>query len=193
MTTEPIRPIEEAVQRRWNAIAVDARKRRVGIEVRDGTAAMPYRVVGKERSEVEDDLGLFAKLDDAFLAAEAWVLERPLPGPIALRDELREHGRRLAVLTPRDVTKPRGQDFPLYRRFRDRILPLAWDNLVDSTKLEALESAVAELVDAVDAARGKKGGSILTSGELGVAIATLRGLLPTPEDAIAKAKGATDG
>lgn len=174
-----IRPDSEAVQRRWDAIAIDARKRRLAIEVGTGTADNPYRVTGKERSGVDVDLGLFPSLDAAFLAGEAWVLSHPLPGPTALRDELREHGRKLAMLTPRDV-QARG-DFPIYRRFRDRILPLAWDNLVDSTKLEALESAARDLVAAVDAARGTKGAKILLEGELGVAIVTLRGLVETKE------------
>ncbi len=170
----PLRPDSEAVQRRWDAIAIEARKRLLAIEVRDGTPTLPYRAVGRERSGIEVNLGGFEKLDDAFVAAEAWILERPLPGPVALRDELREHGRRLALMTPRDVAS-RG-DFPLYRRFRDRILPLAFDNLVDATKLEALETAARDLIAATDAVPAR-GGKVLREGELGVAIATLRGLV----------------
>lgn len=181
-----LRPDSEAVTARWNALALEARRRRLAIEIRDGTSTLPYAVSAKERSGVDVEVGAFAKLDDAMVAAEKWILDRPVPGPVALRDELREHGRRLALLTARDVVKPNGADFPIYRRFRDRILPLAWDNLVDATRMEAIEGASRDLIAAVDAAQGKKkGAGVLSSGDLGVAIATIRGLVEPKE--------ATDG
>jgi hypothetical protein len=162
----------EAAKELWSGIALEARRRRLAIEVRDGTPDLPYKVIGKERSGADWSGGSFVTLDEAFRVAEAWVVEHPIPGPTALRDELREHGRRLAMMTPRDLGK-KGSVGPVYRRFRDRILPLAFDNLVDSHRLESLEDAAREVVKAYE----ERGHGKERSTNLNLAIATLRGLV----------------
>jgi hypothetical protein len=162
-----------AAQQRWASIATEARRRRLAVSIVDGTAEHPYRATGKERSGADWTSVPYDTLDQAFRVAEEWVLEHPVPGPVALRDELRDMARKLAVLTPREVSRPRGQDWPLYRRFRDRILPLAFDNLVDSVALETLRDAALEAVTAYD----QRGNSKSRSKDLALAMATLRGLV----------------
>lgn len=162
-----------AAQERWAAIAIEARRRRLAVEIRDGTTSHPYGAAGKERSGAEWDGGNFDTLDQAFRAADTWVRDHPLPGPVALRDELRDHGRKLAVLTPRALNRA-GGDFPLYRHFRDRILPLAFDNLTDAVRMEALEDAIRALLAKMDTG---------DAPVIDLEIATLRGLVgPKEED-----------
>lgn len=185
--TEPILSIDSpAAKERWASIAIEARRRRLGVEVRDGTVDLPYKALARERSGVDVDLGNFATLDQAFRVLDEWVGEHPVPGPVALRDELRDHGRKLAILTPREVSR-RGGDWPLYRRFRDRILPLAFDNLVNSVRLEALEEAARATVAAYD----QRGNTKARTSDLAAAVATLRGLVEPKEEA--KAEGAGEG
>lgn len=187
MTSEAILSVDSpAAKERWASIAVEARRRRLGIEIRDGTTERPYRVIGKERTGVDVQVGDFGDLVEAFREAEGWVLDRPIPGPVALRDELRDHGRKLAILTPREVSRRAG-DWPLYRRFRDRILPLAFDNLVNSVRLEALEEAGRAAVAAYD----QRGNTKARTSDLAAAIATLRGLVE-PKEEVAEGAGETE-
>lgn len=169
-------PTSELAQTRWAGIATAARVRRLAIEIRDGTTSHPYRVGGKERSGADWDGGAFDTLDQAMTVAESWVLDHPVPGPVALRSELQDHGRKLAVLVPRDLNR-KGGDFRLYRQFRDRILPLAFDNLVDSVRLEALESGVRNLLVAWDKWHGLEE----LPDDVALAVATLSGLVPLEE------------
>lgn len=170
-------PTSELATKRWAGIATAARIRRLAIEIRDGSTSHPYAVAGKERSGADWDGGAFDTLEQAMTVAERWVLDHPVPGPVALRSELQDHARKLAILVPRDLNR-KGGDFRLYRQFRDRILPLAYDNLVDSVRLEALESAIRDLLAAVDVEPGE----IERNPDFGVALATLRGLVPLDDD-----------
>lgn len=137
----------------WEKVSNAAARRRVAVEVRihpgsevedDGTVLRGrFDLYLRNRGEAASvKVGSVETFDQAIADLATVVAKEPLPGPDALRDELRAFGRRLALIQPRDVAKPRGADVPIYRDFRDRILPLAWDNLVDSVRVEALEDFV---------------------------------------------------
>jgi hypothetical protein len=79
--------------------------------------------------------------------------------PDPLWTALRAHGRRLM---PRDPI--------LYAAFRDGILPLAWANLVNRTRLAALED-VAKRLAALDGAEDLE-------GELSDLVDEAKGLVP---------------
>lgn len=137
----------------WEKVSNAAARRRVAVEVRihpgsevedDGTVLRGrFDLYLRNRGEAASvKVGSVETFDQAIADLATVVAKEPLPGPDALRDELRAFGRRLALIQPRDVAKPRGADVPIYRDFRDRILPLAWDNLVESVRVEALEDFV---------------------------------------------------
>lgn len=137
----------------WETVSNAAARRRVAVEVRihpgsevedDGTVLRGrFDLYLRNRGEAASvKVGSVETFDQAIADLATVVAKEPLPGPDALRDELRAFGRRLALIQPRDVAKPRGADVPIYRDFRDRILPLAWDNLVESVRVEALEDFV---------------------------------------------------
>jgi len=179
MTAEPetfstVSPADR-LRARWEEIALEARRRWLGVEVRNGTGHATYLVVGIERTKIEVAVGGYATLEEALVAADAWVMEHPIPGPAALRSELQEHGRKLALLTPRQLGRG---DFPLYRHFRDRILPLAYDNLVNAVRMEALEDAIRDLLVVVD---GSTPGLLGEQSDFGAAIGSLRGLVGPKE------------
>ena len=168
---------EVASDPRWVAIAGEANRRRVRVEIRRGPDAHPLRAMGTNRGGVElERIGDFDTLEQTFGAFEAWLARQPLPGADALRSELRAFGRRRAIATPRDFAKKPGADVPLYRDFRDRILPLAWDNLVDATRVEALEDFVRRVGEAE---RGTEKGARNT---LELLAAEARGLVAPKED-----------
>jgi hypothetical protein len=156
-------PKERAVPDRyvpaWQEIVDASNRRRVAVEIRiapgteledDGeTLRGSFLLFLRNRGGGEpDQIGSAKTFEEAINKLGAKLGEIPLPGPDQLRIELRRFGRRLAVLSPRDVANRRkGVDLPLYRDFRDRILPLAWDNLVESVRVEALEDFVRKVGD----------------------------------------------
>jgi len=142
----------------WEDVATEAKRRRLSVFVRiregtelvdgdDGILRGSFDLFVTGRSGIEEKIGHAATFDQALATLREKVATFPLPGPDALREELRAFGRRLAVLTPRDVAKKSGADVPIYRIYRDRILPLAWDNLVESVRVEALEDFVRRVGD----------------------------------------------
>lgn len=145
------RELPERYASAWQSVADQASRRRVSVavtirkdtEVEDDGEVLrgTFDVLLTNRGGITARIGTAKTFDQAITMLNGTLATLPLPGADALREELREHGRALVRLTPRDIPK-RGGDFPLYRAFRDRILPLAWDNLVDSVRMEALEDFV---------------------------------------------------
>ena len=145
----------------WSALVDEANRRRVAVEVRlapdtttedDGTTLRgTFRLLLRNRGGSEPRvIGTVGSFDQAIAKLRIAIEAEPLPGSDQLREELRAFGRRLAMLTPRDVAKKSGADVPIYRVFRDRILPLAWDNLVDSIRVDVLEDFVRRVGRMVD-------------------------------------------
>lgn len=176
----------------WARLVDQANRRRVAVEVRiletapvedDGTT-LRGAFVGwmRDRSGGEPRKIATKETFDEILSELANAIDaEPLPGPDALRTELVAFSRRLAMLRPGDVAKKAGSDLPIYRIFRDRILPLAWDNLVDSVRVEALEDFVRR-VGSVD----PHAGELLDDGKLAVLVdglaAEARGLVAPKEN-----------
>lgn len=150
MTTEA-RTLPDRYLPAWSSLVDQANRKRVSIAVhiREGTEIEDdgevlrgtFDPVYTGRTGIPELLPTAKTFDDALLRLAGRLEAVPLPGPDALREALREHSRRLVRLRPKDVPKS-GADFPLYRDFRDVVLPLAWDNLVDSVRVEALEDFV---------------------------------------------------
>lgn len=148
------RVLPEAVRGRWDDLAANAARKRVRVEVRlrEGTVPVEtaegdlrgsFRVWTTNRVGIESKLAEVESFSKAIELGGEWVDAQPLLGAEALRDELRAHARRLAILTPRDLSHRRkGTDHRIYLDFRDRILPLAWDNLVAAVQVERLEDFV---------------------------------------------------
>lgn len=136
----------------WREVAADATRRRIRLEVlvagedppyvdEGGTLRGAFALISARRFGSQETVGAgFETFDGVLAAARRHVAAQPLPGPDSLREELTTFGKRLAVAGPRDFAGKRPTQ--MYVDFRDRILPLAWDNLVDSTKLEVLEDFV---------------------------------------------------
>lgn len=136
----------------WAELSRQALKRRVSLQVEyqgdapvveeDGSLAGTLEVYGQPRWWRErEHIGTAVVFDDVLSLGRAWVESQPVPGPDQLREALRDYGRRLALSRPKDWTAARnGKPPELLREYQDTILPLAWDNLVDYTRLEALEA-----------------------------------------------------
>lgn len=142
----------------WREISAEANRRKIRLEVivaeepyvdEGGTLRGAFGLRASRRFGNAEAVGSgFETFDGAMQAARRYIAAQPIPGPDALREELVTFGKRLAVAGPRDFSGRRPTQ--MYVDFRDRILPLAWDNLVDSTKLEVLEDFVRRVGQSTD-------------------------------------------
>jgi hypothetical protein len=180
------RVLPEAVRSRWQRATVEANRKRVRVEVRvaegtvpvetaDGDVRGSLQVWAKGRDSLETKLATVELFSEACAAAERWLAGIPDVGAHVLREELTRFGQRLALLTPAALAHKKGGLPPIYVEYRSRILPLAWDNLVDALKVEALED-FARRVGEAD--RGTEKGARNRLAELA---AEARGLVPPKE------------
>lgn len=144
----------------WRELSREANRRKVRLEVivvgedepyvdEGGTLRGSFALLSQRRFGMAEHVGPgFETFDGVIAAAKRHVATQPLPGPDALRDELTTFGKRLALAGPRDFSGKRPTQ--MYVDFRDRVLPLAWDNLVDATRLEVLEDFVRRVGQTTD-------------------------------------------
>lgn len=178
--------LPEAADRRWRELADEATRKRTRVEVRlkegtsveetaEGDLRGSFLLFATGRSGVARKIGETDLFGAGVDQLTKWVEAQAELGADALREELKAHGKRLALLGTRDVSRKAGQLPPIYLDFRDRILPLAWDNLVAAVTKERLEDFVRKVADAE---RGTEKGARNTL----VALAEeARGLVPKEE------------
>lgn len=146
------------VRLRWDTLAEEATRKRCRVEVRikegtspeetdEGDLVGAFLLFATGRGGVSAKLGETATFGAAIETLARWVEKQPGLGADELREELKTHGRRLALLGTRDVARKAGSLPPIYLDFRDRILPLAWDNLVEAVKVERLAAFVQKVAE----------------------------------------------
>lgn len=138
--------LPEPVKSRWDELAAAATRKRVRVEVRVKQGTSPETVEGDLRGSflafaqsrwapAAEGIGDFSLFSEAVAHLATWLEGVPALGADQLREELKAHSKKLALLDPAD----RRATKKLYETFRDRVLPLAWDNLVEGIKVEAME------------------------------------------------------
>ncbi len=144
--------LPEGVRSRWDELAANAVRKRTKVEVRLREGTVPeetaegdlrgtFLLFATGRTGLELGLGETKLFSEAIDLLASWVDDQAALGADSLREELKAHAKRLSVLDPAD----RRASKRLYVDFRDRILPLAWDNLVAAVTKERLEDFVRKL------------------------------------------------
>lgn len=154
--------LPEPVRLRWDALAAEATRKRTRVEVRLREGTVPEETAeGDLRGAfllfATGRTGIATKIGEAELFGSAidllskWVEAQADLGADVLREEIKALGRKLALLKGGNVTRRAGLPV-VYLDLRDRILPLAWDNLVEAVKVERLEDFVRK-IGALDTSR----------------------------------------